>query len=117
LSVYRVSAEGFHTLNKLSLITQHMYTLMYFNCLRYRFSKHNHIRRGKPDGELFLGSTGKRVPQCYNHHSVVHQIAFARRLAYFFCLSKRSMEKKTPDDAGPTGFPVLLASGGTPKTR
>jgi hypothetical protein len=32
-------------------------------------------------------------------------------------LSKRSMEKKTADDAGPAGSPVLLASGGTPKTR
>jgi hypothetical protein len=26
-------------------------------------------------------------------------------------LSKRSIKKKTPDDAGPAGFPVLLASG------
>ena len=33
----------------------------------------------------------------------------------FFCLSKRSI--KTPDDAGPAGSLVLLASGGTPKTR
>jgi hypothetical protein len=60
---------------------------------------------------MIVGSSGNRVPVCYNHQSVVHQIAFARRLAYFFCLSKRSMEKKTPDDAGPAGFPVLLASG------
>ena len=35
----------------------------------------------------------------------------------FFCLSKRSIKKKTPDDAGPAGSPVLLASDGTPKTR
>jgi hypothetical protein len=27
-----------------------------------------------------LGSSGKRVPVCYNHHSVVHRIPFARRL-------------------------------------
>jgi hypothetical protein len=65
--------------------------------------------------KMFFGSSGKRVPQCNNHHSVVHQIAFARRLAYSFCLSKRSMEEKTPNDAGPAGSPVLLASGGTPK--
>jgi hypothetical protein len=64
-----------------------------------------------------LGSTGKRVPQCNDHHSVVQQIAFARRMADFFCLSKRSIKKKTPDDTGPAGSPVLLASGGTPKTR
>jgi hypothetical protein len=51
------------------------------------------------------------------HHSVVHQIGFARRLAYFFCLSKRSIKKKTPDDAGAVGSLALLASGGTPKTR
>ena len=63
------------------------------------------------------GSSGKRVAQCCNHHSVIHQIAFARRLAYFFCLSKRSIKKKTPDDAGPAGSLVLLASGGMPKTR
>ena len=35
----------------------------------------------------------------------------------FFCLSKRGIKKKTPDDAGPAGSPVLLASGGTLKTR
>ena len=35
----------------------------------------------------------------------------------FFCLSKTSIKKKTPDDAGPAGSLVLLASGGTPKTR
>jgi hypothetical protein len=30
---------------------------------------------------LFIfGSSGKRVPQCNNHHSFVQQIAFARRL-------------------------------------
>jgi hypothetical protein len=65
------------------------------------------------------GSSGKQVPQCYNHHSVVHQIAFARRLAYFFCLSKRSMEKKTPDDTGPADPPVLLCyiKWGTPNMR
>jgi hypothetical protein len=55
------------------------------------------------------------VPVCYNHHTVVLQIPFARRLASFFCLSKRRIKKKTPGDAGPAGFPVLLASGGTPK--
>ena len=27
----------------------------------------------------------------------------------FFCLSKRSIKKKTPDDAGPAGSPVLLS--------
>jgi hypothetical protein len=64
-----------------------------------------------------IGFSGKRVPVCYNNHSVVHQIPFARRLAYFFCLSKRSIKKKTPDDAGPAGFPALLISGGKPKTR
>jgi hypothetical protein len=58
--------------------------------------------------DLKNGSSGKRVPQCYYHHSVVHQIAFARRLAYFFCLSKRSMEKKTLNDAGPASSPALL---------
>ncbi len=33
---------------------------------------------------LKKGSSGKRVPVCYYHHSVVHQIPFARRMAYFF---------------------------------
>ncbi len=36
---------------------------------------------------LKKGSSGKRVPVCYYHHSVVHQIPFARHMAYFFCLS------------------------------
>jgi hypothetical protein len=45
---------------------------------------------------IFFGSSAKRLPVCYNHHFVVHQMPFARRLA---------------------DFPVLLASGGTPKTR
>ena len=49
------------------------------------------------------------------HQPVVHQIAFARRLAYFFCLSKTSIKKKTPDDAGPADSLVLLASGGRQK--
>jgi len=31
---------------------------------------------------LIFGSSGKRVPQWYNHHSVVHPIAFARQWRY-----------------------------------
>ena len=30
-------------------------------------------------------SSGKRVPQCQNHHSVVHPVAFTRVAAWQLC--------------------------------